>query len=113
MTKTMKRILTTLTAAFLLVLPLSAQWMRQPTPNDTLRSTIVLPDGKVLFQVYAPQAESVSVTGDLPWDKPVRFEKAGNGVWKGLCEGLGEGVFRYSFIVDGVRVQDPKAPLSA
>ncbi len=88
-------------------------WFRQPTPNDTLQSTRVLPDGKVLFQIYAPQASQVSVTGDLPWGKPVRFEKAGNGVWKGVCEGLGDGVFRYSFLVDGVKVQDPKAPLSA
>ena len=92
----------------------SAQgWFRQPTPNDTLQSVRVLPDGKAVFQLYAPEARSVSVSGDLPWDKPVRFEKAPNGVWKGVCEGLGEGCFRYSFTVDGVRVQDPKAPLSA
>ena len=92
----------------------SAQgWMRQPTPNDTLQSTRVLPDGRVLFQIYAPQASSVSVSGDLPWDKPIVFEKASNGVWKGLCEGLGDGLFRYNFTVDGVRVQDPKAPRSA
>ena len=107
----MKRIL--LLAALGCTLPLSAQWMRQPTPNDTLQSTRVLPDGKVLFQIYAPQAQSVSVGGDLPWNKPVKFEKAENGVWKGVCEGLGDGVFRYNFTVDGVRVQDPKAPLSA
>ncbi len=94
-------------------LPLSAQWFRQPTPNDTLQSVRVLPDGKVLFQLYAPQAQTVAVTGDLPWDKPVKFEKNADGVWQGLCEGLADGCFRYSFLVDGVRVQDPKAPLSA
>ena len=96
-----------------LSLTASAQWFRQPTPNDTLQSVRVLPDGKVLFQIYAPEAKAVSVSGDLPWDKPVKFEKAENGVWKGLCEGLADGCFRYSFTVDGVRVQDPKAPLSA
>lgn len=94
------------------VLPLSAQWRRQPTPNDTLQSIRVLPDGTVLFQLYAPEAKSVAVTGDLPWDKPVKFEKNADGVWQGLCEGLADGCFRYSFVVDGVRVQDPKAPLS-
>jgi len=94
-------------------LPLSAQWFRQPTPNDTLQSVRVRPDGAVLFQIYAPQAQSVAVTGDLPWDKPVKFEKNADGVWQGLCEGLGDGCFRYTFLVDGVRVQDPKAPLSA
>lgn len=91
----------------------SAQGWFQPTPNDTLKSTRVLPDGKVLFQIYAPDAHSVFVAGDLPWDKPVQFTKAENGVWKGFCEGLSDGLFRYTFIVDGVRVQDPKAPLSA
>ena len=99
--------------ALVATLPLNAQWFRQPTPNDTLQSVRVLPDGGVLFQVYAPSASSVSVTGDLPWDRPVKFSKASNGVWKGMCEGLEDGCFRYSFIIDGVRVQDPKAPLSA
>ena len=108
----MKRILILL-AAVCCTLPMAAQWGRRPTPNDTLQSTRVLPDGKVLFQIYAPEAQAVSVSGDLPWDKPVKFEKADNGVWKGVCEGLGDGVFRYNFTVDGVRVQDPKAPLSA
>lgn len=60
----MKRIL--ILAALCCTLPLQAQWFRQPTPNDTLQSTRVLPDGKVLFQVYAPEAESVAVTGELP-----------------------------------------------
>ncbi len=110
----MKKI--TVLVAVLLGCTLAAQaqgWMRQPTPNDTLQSTRVLPNGDVLFQIYAPEASSVSVSGDLPWGKPVTFTKAGNGVWKGVCEGLDNGVFRYNFVVDGVRVQDPKAPLSA
>ncbi len=108
----MKRFLILL-AAVCCTLPMAAQWGRRPTPNDTLKSTRVLPDGKVLFQIYAPEAKTVSVSGDLPWNAPIKFEKAENGVWKGVCEGLGDGVFRYSFTVDGVRVQDPKAPLSA
>ena len=87
--------------------------MRQPTPNDTLRSTIVLPNGNVMFQIYAPKATQVAVSGDLPWDKPIKFVKQENGVWQGICEGLSDGCFRYSFYVDGVKVQDPKAPLSA
>ena len=97
----MKRFLI-LVAAVCCTLPMAAQWGRRPTPN-----------GKVLFQIYAPEAKTVSVSGDLPWNAPIKFEKAENGVWKGICEGLGDGVFRYNFTVDGVRVQDPKAPLSA
>ena len=110
---TMKRYLFLTTLLACMFLPASAQWFRQPTPNDTLQSVRVLPDGQVLFQIYAPEAKTVAVTGDLPWDKPVKFEKNADGVWQGLCEGLEDGCFRYSFLVDGVRVQDPKAPLSA
>lgn len=29
-------------------------WSRQPTPNDTLRSTVILSDNSVVFQIYAP-----------------------------------------------------------
>ncbi|MBR4524100.1 MAG: endo-1,4-beta-xylanase Z [Bacteroidales bacterium] len=104
----MKKLL--LLAALCCTLPLSAQWMRQITPADTLHSTVVLPDGKVIFQIYAPKARTVAVTGDLPWDKPVIFREMPNGVWKGVCDGLGNGVFRYRFIVDGITVQDPKSP---
>ena len=105
-----------LVAVAVLAVSLSASaqgWMRQPTPNDTLRSAIVLPNGNVMFQIYAPKASQVAVSGDLPWDKPVKFVKKDNGVWQGICEGLADGCFRYSFNVDGVKVQDPKAPLSA
>ncbi|MBR5724079.1 MAG: endo-1,4-beta-xylanase Z [Bacteroidales bacterium] len=105
----MKRLIL-LFAALCCVLPLSAQWMRQPTPADTLHSTVVLPDGSVVFQIYAPKARTVSVAGDLPWDRPVQFREMPNGVWKGVCQGLGDGVFRYHFVVDGISVQDPKSP---
>ena len=109
-----KNLLLVLLAIVCFSVSASAQgWFRQPTPNDTLKSVRVLPDGKVLFQIYAPKASAVSVTGDLPWNSPVKFEKNPDGVWQGVCSGLDDGVFRYSFVVDGVRVQDPKASLSA
>ena len=78
----MKKTLLLLAAMTLFAASAGAQgWMRQPTPNDTLRSTVVLPDNSVVFQIYAPQAKSVAVAGDLPWDKPARFVKQENGVW--------------------------------
>ena len=43
----------------------SAQFQqRRPTPNDTLKSTEVGPDGKVTFRIYAPKAEEVTVGGE-------------------------------------------------
>lgn len=84
-------------------------WFRQPTPNDTLRSTVILPDNSVVFQIYAPDAEKVAVSGDLPWDRPVLFRKEDNGVWKGRLFQMSDGIYRYKFTVDGVSVYDPKA----
>ena len=87
-------------------------WSRRPTPNDTLQSTIVLPGNKVVFQIYAPDAKSISVAGDLHWGSPVEFVREENGVWKGRLEHIGEGFFRYHFIVDGVKVFDPESELA-
>lgn len=107
----MKRNLLCFAAILLSVTAADAQgWFPKPTPNDTLRSTVILPDNGVVFQIYAPEAESVAVTGDLPWDNPVRFAKEDNGVWKGRLAKIDDGVYRYRFMVDGVTVYDPKAP---
>ena len=107
----MKKIFVALVAMLGLAAVSNAQgWFRQPTPNDTLRSTVILPDNSVDFQIYAPQAQSVAVMGDLPWDKPAKFTKEENGVWKGRMAALKDGVYRYRFLVDGVSVYDPKAP---
>lgn len=107
----MKKTVIYLVAMLAFATAASAQgWFRQPTPNDTLRSTVILPDNSVVFQIYAPHAQSVAVMGDLPWDKPVKFVKETNGVWKGRLAGIVDGVYRYRFLVDGLTVYDPKAP---
>lgn len=107
----MKRTVLTVIAMLVLASSVGAQgWLRKPTPNDTLRSTVILPDNSVVFQIYAPRAAEVAVTGDLPWDRPVSFRKEENGVWKGRLVGMADGVYRYRFIVDGISVYDPKAP---
>lgn len=91
----MKRILLFLVVMTAFATVAGAQgWFRQPTPNDTLHSTVVLPDNSVAFQIYAPEAESVAVMGDFPWDKPARFVKEENGVWKGRISTMTEGVLR-------------------
>lgn len=107
----MKKIFLSVASVLLFAAASQAQgWFRQPTPNDTLRSTVILPDNSVVFQIYAPQAEKVAVMGDLPWDKPAVFTKESNGVWKGRLAKMDTGVYRYRFMVDGVSVYDPKAP---
>ncbi len=90
----------------------NAQWQMRMTPGDTLKSTVVLPGNQVVFQIYAPNAESVAVMGDLPYTSPVKFEKQENGVWKGRLAKIDDGFYRYSFVVDGVNVYDPKSKLA-
>ena len=82
---------------------------RQPTPNDTLVSPEVLPDGKVTFRVYAPKASEVTVFGD--WQSapgPVKLEKDARGVWSATVGPLVPDFYSYAFNVDGVKTIDPK-----
>jgi len=87
----------------------NAQFQRTPTPNDTLHSVTVNPDKTVIFRLYAPEAQSVNIAGDIvPWGKPTVFTKHENGVWEGKVENDKVGAFRYNFVVDGVAADDPK-----
>ena len=89
----------------------NAQWNFRPTPNDTLHSVQVLPDGKVAVRIYAPEAKTVSMGGDV-WAR-APFVKAENGVWETILEGVAPGTYRYHFVVDGVKTYDPKGPLAS
>lgn len=94
-----------------LCLPLSAQWRMNPTPNDTLQSVRVLKNGNVVLSIYAPKAHEVQVGGDVvPWGKKLDVVKSDEGVWSVTIPGVKDGVYRYHFLVDGVKVFDPKAP---
>ena len=94
--------------------PMMAQWQMQPTPNDTLQPVRNLGGGKVVFSIYAPNAQQVGFGGDaMPWGKPLQFTKSDNGVWTAVISDLKDGVYRYNFTIDGVKVQDPKGALSA
>jgi enterochelin esterase-like enzyme len=80
------------------------------TPNDTLKSTQVLPNGDVVLKIYAPEAKVVSIGGDIvPWGIKVEGLKASNGVWSFTVPNVKTGTYRYNFLVDGVKVYDPKA----
>lgn len=82
----------------------------KPTPNDKLVSVEDAADG-ITFRIYAPDAKTVSLGGDLPsWgEKPVEFVKSEEGVWEATFTHKNIGAYRYYFVVDGVRVNDPKA----
>ena len=108
--RNMRKIIMIAVAAMLAPLAADAQWNFKPTPNDTLNSVQVLPDGKVAVRIYAPEAKTVSIGGDIWSMNP--FVKADNGVWETVLENVAPGTYRYHFMVDGVKVYDPKGPLA-
>ena len=75
----MKALLTISSIIVLSATSAQAQWMRTPTPNDTLQSVRVLPNGNTVFSIYAPKARTVSLSGDIMSREAKTIEK--NGVW--------------------------------
>lgn len=82
---------------------------RQPTPNDTLKSTEVDAEGKVTFRIYAPKASDVSLAGDFGTGG--KLTKDDKGVWSITVGPLTPDFYTYTFNVDGVRTIDPKNPV--
>ncbi|MFZ1976867.1 MAG: alpha/beta hydrolase-fold protein [Bacteroidota bacterium] len=84
---------------------------RIPTPNDSLVSFIVNNDNSATFKLYAPDAKSVELVGDL---KAEKIERASNGVWTmSTGPNINPSAYRYVFKVDGMNVIDPKNPMAA
>ncbi|MEO6849421.1 MAG: alpha/beta hydrolase-fold protein [Mucilaginibacter sp.] len=84
---------------------------RTPTPNDNLVSFQVNDDGSATLRLYAPNAKSVELSGDL---KAEKTELADNGVWTmTTAPHLNPSAYRYYFTVDGMKVNDPKNPMVA
>jgi enterochelin esterase family protein len=69
-------------------------------------------DRRVTFRIYAPQAESVRLSGgDIPGNGPgAAMTKAENGVWEVTLGPIDPGAYRYNFNVGGVTVIDPRNP---
>ncbi|MBQ7020319.1 MAG: endo-1,4-beta-xylanase Z [Bacteroidales bacterium] len=103
----MKRITVIILFVITMALPCMAQRNRQASPADTLRSIIANSDGSTTFQIYAPEAKKVTLAGDFSgWN--AEFAKEENGIWKARIKGLRADAYRYHFVVDGVKVIDPK-----
>jgi enterochelin esterase family protein len=100
--------------------------MPPPTPNDALKSPEVKPDGTVVFRIYAPLAREVRLQEEGKLATPgltmkqsqmggagYPLERADNGVWSITFGPIQPGVYRYSFLVDGVKMPDPRNPLTS
>lgn len=92
-------------------LTLDAQSIRNrpQTPNDSLVSFEINDDGSATFRLYAPGAKKVELGGDIRAEKTERSE---NGVWTMItAPNINPSAYRYFFIVDGMKVNDPKNPM--
>jgi enterochelin esterase-like enzyme len=71
----------------------------------------VLPDGRVTFRLLAPEATSVSVSGDWPGGNKsttTPMVKDDKGVWSATIGPIKPEFYIYSFRVNGVETLDPK-----
>ena len=101
---------------------------RAPTPppaapeRPAYRSPEVLPDGRVVFRLWAPRAQDVTVGGTFrfhergPWPERVAdafpLARGADGIWEYATRPLEPGFYVYGFQVDGVPVVDPQNPHS-
>jgi enterochelin esterase-like enzyme len=63
----------------------------------------VLPDGRAVFRIKAPEAQKVVLDLVRKYD----MIKNGEGTWEVTTDSLSEGFHYYSLIIDGVAVADP------
>jgi enterochelin esterase-like enzyme len=81
----------------------------------------ILPDHQVTFRLLAPKAETVGLRGgDVPQlagggrgappNPGPTFTKQENGVWEATIGPIDPGAYRYTFVVSGVAVMDPRNP---
>jgi len=70
----------------------------------------VHPDRTVTFQLRAPEAADVKVSGDFVQGAQA-LQKGENGVWSLTLGPLNPAIYSYTFTVDGVRVLDPNNPM--
>jgi Enterochelin esterase and related enzymes len=65
----------------------------------------VLPDGRAIFRVKAPEAQKVQLDLVRKYD----MAKNGEGIWEVTTDSLSEGFHYYSLIIDGIAVADPSS----
>ena len=81
-------------------------------PPPQFVSPEVLPDQRVAFRIYAPQARAIRLSGsDIPGvGRDTQLIKGEQDVWEIKLGPLGAGAYRYNFNVDGVATIDPRNP---
>ncbi|MEA5139416.1 esterase [Arcicella rigui] len=94
-----------------------------PKELENIISPQVNPDQTVTFRFFAPKADSVQISSDfLPpikvmsrfglVDGPgkIALTKDKNGLWTYTSKALASELYSYSFLVDGIKTNDPNSP---
>lgn len=105
----MKTFTAAMIGCFLFTGVVTAQAPNQGPPP--IISPEVLPDGRVTFRLLAPEATSVSVTGDWPGgihSTTTPMVKDDKGVWSATVGPLKPEFWIYTFSVNGVTTLDPR-----
>lgn len=105
-----KLILSSLLCVLMFGTTTMAQPRRTLSPADTLRSIVTNPDGSVSFRIFAPKAQEVTLGGDFA-GLQAKFEKNEMGIWTARVPKVSTDAYRYFFVVDGVKVIDPRYAL--
>ena len=89
----------------------SASFAQAPQTPQVV-SPEVLPDRRVAFRIYAPQARAIRLAAsDIPGvGQTAQLSKSDQEVWELTLGPLEPGAYRYNFNVDGVATIDPRNP---
>lgn len=87
-----------------------AQPPAPPPPTVNYVPFEVNDDSSATLRLYAPYAKTVTLGGDL---KAVKSEMGADSVWTmTTAPGISPSAYRYFFLVDGNKVNDPKNPMT-
>jgi len=64
-------------------------------------------DGRITLRLLAPDASEVTVSGELD-GRSYELTKGENGVWSVTIGPLPPDIYTYTFVVDGLRILDPR-----
>ncbi|MGE5777453.1 MAG: esterase [Chloroflexota bacterium] len=77
------------------------------TDISLLQSPVVNTDRTVTFRLHAPNATSVTASGDFG---SLILQQDAQTIWFATTEPLEPAIYRYTFIVDGMQMADPNNP---
>jgi enterochelin esterase-like enzyme len=94
-----------LALSLVLLAPLAFAQPRPPVP-----SPVVNDDLSITFNLVAPHAEHVGVSGDWNWKETKPLVKNDEGVWSVTVGPMPPQIYTYKLIVDDVAIPDPQNP---